>query len=213
MIPVTRSMTMTRLMRIRACVLAAALMALPCAATAGPLSQAERDGAVKHLAETRQKFLDSIDGLSDAQWTFKAGPDRWSIAEVAEHIAISESTILQLIREKILSAQPAPPEARQPDEKVIAGVTDRTERFQAPEFLRPTNRWSTRDALVKDFLAARDTTTTYVQTTSDDLRGHAAPHPVLKTLDGYQWVLLLSAHSARHTAQIEEVKTSAGYPK
>ena len=26
------------------------------------------------------------------------------------------------------------------------------------------------------------------------------------------WILLLSGHAARHTAQIEEVKTSAGYP-
>jgi hypothetical protein len=53
---------------------------------------------------------------------------------------------------------------------------------------------------------------TYVKTTTDDLHGHAGPHPVFKMLDGYQWVLLLSGHSARHTAQIEEVKASAGYP-
>jgi len=51
-----------------------------------------------------------------------------------------------------------------------------------------------------------------VKTTTDDLHGHAGPHPVFKMLDGYQWVLLLSGHSARHTAQIEEVKTNAGYP-
>lgn len=191
----------------------AAVLLVPSAAAAGPLTDQERDVALKHLAETRQKFLDSIGSLTDAQWTFKAGPDRWSIAEVAEHIAISESSILQLIREKIMSA-PAPPDAtRAPDEKVIAWVTDRSERFQAPEFLRPTNRWSTRDALAKDFIAARQTTVDYVKTTADDMRAHAAPHPVLKTLDAYQWLLLLSAHTARHTAQIEEVKASAGYPK
>ena len=64
----------------------------------------------------------------------------------------------------------------------------------------------------RDFLAAREKTTAYVKTTTDDLHGHSAPHPVFKMLDGYQWVLLLSGHSARHTAQIEEVKASAGYP-
>ena len=67
--------------------------------------------------------------------------------------------------------------------------------------------------MVNAFTAARDTTVDYVKTTADDMRAHAAPHPVLKTLDGYQWLLLLSAHTARHTTQIEEVKTSAGYPK
>ena len=182
-------------------------------AAAQPLSQQERDSLVKHLEQTRQAFVVSVSGLSDAQWTFKAGPDRWSIAEVAEHIAISETTIHQLVTDQVLKA-PAVPRNPNPvsDEALLAGLLDRTSKFQAPEMLKPTNRWASRDALVKDFLAAREKTATYVKTTTDDLRGHAGPHPVFKMLDGYQWLLLLSGHSARHTAQIEEVKTATGYP-
>jgi hypothetical protein len=78
--------------------------------------------------------------------------------------------------------------------------------------LRPTNRWATRDALTNDFIAAREKTTAYAKGTTDDLHGHSAPHPAFKMLDGYQWMLLLSGHSARHTAQINEVKESQGYP-
>ena len=52
-----------------------------------------------------------------------------------------------------------------------------------------------------------------VKETKDDLRGHGMPHPVLKTLDGYQWVLLIAGHSARHTAQIDEVKADPKFPK
>jgi hypothetical protein len=192
-------------------VLAFSLSAVP--TYAQPLTQQERDSLVKHLGQTRQAFLESISGLSDAQWTFKAGPDRWSIAEVAEHIAISETTILHLVTDQIMKG-PTVPRSADPvsDEKLLAGLLDRTSKFQAPEMLKPTNRWATRDALTKDFLAAREQTATYVRTTTDDLHGHAGPHPVFKTLDGYQWVLLLSGHSARHTAQIQEVKASAGYP-
>ncbi len=183
-------------------------------AAAQQLTEQDRMTLQKHLQQTRQAFLESISGLSDAQWTYKAGPDRWSIAEVAEHIAISETTILQLVTEKVLKS---PPFQRDPngmsDEKLIAGLMDRTNRFQAPEMLRPTNRWTTRDALAKDFIAARDKTEAYVKATTDDLHGHGGPHPVFKMLDGYQWVLLLSAHSGRHTAQINEVKESPGYPK
>jgi len=32
-------------------------------------------------------------------------------------------------------------------------------------------------------------------------------------MDGYQWILLLSAHSRRHTAQLNEVKANANFPK
>lgn len=44
------------------------------------------------------------------------------------------------------------------------------------------------------------------------LRGHVIPHPFLGPWDGYQWILAAGAHGARHTAQIEEVKASAGFP-
>src|SRR5687767_6626707 len=173
--------------------------------SAQTLTAQQRDSLLKHLEQTRQAFLDSIAGLSEAQWTFRGGQDRWSIAEVAEHIAISETTILQIVQDQILKKQaivrnPSPI----PDEKLLAWLLDRTSKFQAPEMLKPTNRWATRDALVKDFVTARDKTVAYVKTTTDDLHGHGGPHPVFKMLDGYQWVLLLSGHSARHTAQIQE---------
>jgi len=178
------------------------------------LAQTDRDAGVKYLEETRAKFLASIDGLSDAQWTFKAGPDRWSIAETAEHIAVSEGIILQLVTDRIMKAPKVPADpARATDAKVIEVITDRSGKAQAPEMLKPTNRWPTRAALTQDFEVARKRTIEYIRTTQDDLRGHAMAHPVMQTIDGYQWVLLLAAHSARHTAQIEEVKTAAGYPK
>jgi hypothetical protein len=193
-------------------ILAFALSLVP--AGAQSLTQPERESLLKHLDQTRKAFLASIDGLSEAQWTFRAGPDRWTIAEVAEHIAISETTLLGLVTDRILKspAVPRDPNAVS-DEKLLASVVDRSSKFQAPEILKPTNRWATRDALTKDFVTAREKTAAYVKGTTDDLHGHAAPHPVFKTLDGYQWVLLLSGHAARHTAQIEEVKTAAGYPR
>ena len=191
-----------------ACVLAAA----PASAQQAAAEQ-DRAKAAAHLEETRTRFLKSIEGLSDAQWKYKPSPETWSIAEVAEHIAISESTILTLVQTKMLAAPGPKAEERHPDEKIIAGVVDRTSKFQAPEMLRPANKYATKDDLVKDFNASRDKTIEFVKTAKEDLRAHGGPHPVLKTLDAHQWILLISAHSARHTAQIEEVKASAGYPK
>src|SRR5262245_66514785 len=57
------------------------------------LTDQERAEAVKYFEDTRQNFLDAIKGLSEAQWRYKAGPDRWSIAEVAENIDVSEATL------------------------------------------------------------------------------------------------------------------------
>lgn len=53
----------------------------------------------------------------------------------------------------------------------------------------------------------------YIRTTNDDLRDRFFDHPVLGPMEGYQWLLLIATHSARHTAQIEEVKADPNFPK
>jgi len=179
------------------------------------LTQQERDAALKQFQTTRDNFLKAISGLSQKQWTFKPAPDRWSVAEVAEHITVSESTIFGVVQK--LMASPAAPEKREQvkgkDEMILTRMPDRSHKAHAPEILKPTGRWSNEAELVKAFEAARSSNIEYIRTTNDDLRDHFFDHPAFGTLDGYQWLLLLSGHTARHTAQIEEVKADPNFPK
>src|ERR1700733_8282372 len=175
----------------------------------------EPASALQQFQTTRDNFLKSIAGLSQKQWTFKPAPDRWSVAEVAEHITISESSIFALVQKAMQS--PAAPEKRDQvkgkDEMILQRVPDRSHKAQAPEFLRPTGRWATEADLTKAFEDARASNMNYIRTTNHGLRDHFFDHPVFGTLDGYQWLLLLSAHSERHTEQIEEVKADPNFPK
>jgi hypothetical protein len=188
------------------------------AATPAPttLSPEERAAALTSLQATHDAFLKSIAGLSEKQWRFKPVPDRWSVAEVAEHIAVSESAIFGLVQTKFMTS-PADPAKRAEvagkDQIIMERVPDRSHKAQAPEFLKPTNRWATEAELTKAFEDSRKATMDYIRTTNDDLRDHFGPHPVLGTLDAYQWILLISAHSERHTKQIEEVKADPNFPK
>jgi len=201
-------------MRLKVSAAFCATIMVAAASAAQPAgAQKDREAAVTYLEETRSAFLKSIENVSEAQWKYKPSPTIWSVAEVAEHIAISEETILGLITTQMIKAPAPKPGEGISDEKLIASITDRTQKAQAPEMLRPANKWATKDALVKDFNAARDRTIEWVKTTPEDLRAHAAPHPLFGPLDTHQWLLLLAGHSSRHTAQIEEVKTSAGSSK
>ena len=56
------------------------------ATSAESLTQADRDKAMQYLESTRQGVIDATKGLSEAQWNFKAAPDRWSIAECFAHM-------------------------------------------------------------------------------------------------------------------------------
>ena len=180
-----------------------------------PLTAEERAFALQQFQTTHDNFLKSIAGLSQKQWTFKPAPDRWSVAEVAEHITVSESTIFGLVQ-KAMQA-PATPEKREQvkgkDQMLLERLPDRSHKAQAPEMLRPTGRWATEADLTKAFEDARKANMDYIRTTNGDLRDHFFDHPVFGALDGYQWMLLISAHSARHTAQILEVKADPNFPK
>lgn len=66
--------------------------------------------------------------------------------------------------------------------------------------------------LSKSFEDARATNMHYISTTKDDLRDHFFDHPAFGTLDGYQWLLLISATQPAHGA-IEEVKADPDFPK
>ncbi len=196
--------------------LAASCVALCIAASAygQSLAQPDRERALKHLQSTKQSILDATRGLSEAQWNFKPAPDRWSVAEVVEHIAAAEDMLFGLITEQVMKAPPRPEgeDVKAIDDLVLSKVPDRTNKAQAPEPLKPTNRYGSPDAAVKHFVESRNRTINFLQKT-EDLRAHAADSPLGKKLDAYQWILFISAHSERHTKQLNEVKADPNFPK
>lgn len=198
-----------------ACAASALAQTSPAPGGTGPLTKDERERAINYLKETQKDFLAAIDGVSDAQWKFKAAPDRWSIAETAEHIATAEDFIWARVNEMMKA--PANPERRAEtqgkDKMIYDEIPDRSHKAQAPEPLKPTGKFATREELVKHFREVRAKEIAFLEQTKEDLRSHIADNPALDAMDAYQWVIFNGAHSKRHTAQIEEVKTDAKYPK
>lgn len=183
------------------------------------LTQEERDHAVAELEGSKKAFLDATKGLSTAQWSFKAAPERWSVAECSEHIALAEGFIFGLVTERIIKA-PANPEKRDAakgkDDLIVKMLQDRSHKATAPEPIDPVKHGvMTLEESVKLFQDSRAHTIEYIKTTQEDLRDHLFDHPVpaIGTLDGYQWILLISGHTRRHTAQILEVKADPNFPK
>ena len=198
---------------------ALALLLAACSAVvakAQGVSQADKDHALQYLESTKKGVLDATKGLSEAQWNFKPAPERWSVAEVMEHLAAAEDLLRGMTQEQVMKtpAIPArdPAELKKIDESVIAMVPDRSHKADAPEPLRPTNRFGSPAEAQKHFLESRATTEEYLKSTPD-LRAHAVDSPMGMKLDGYEWVLLIAGHSERHTKQMLEVKADRDLPK
>ena len=192
----------------------AVLLYISIAASSQTLTQADRDHAMKYLESTKQGVLDATSGLSDAQWNFKPAPDRWSVAEVAEHIAATEGYLRGMVVEKVMTAPPRAEaeDVKAIDDMVLTAIPDRSQKRQAPEPLKPTNRFGSPQGALKAFTESRQQTEDFLKG-HDDLRAHAIDSPMGKKLDAYEWVLFIAAHSDRHTKQILEVKADPNFPK
>ena len=177
------------------------------------LTEAERKFAVDHLNQTRADLLAAVQGLSETQLNFKPAPDRWSVLECVQHITLASQGLFGFMQGTLKTPNDSGFKSGVTDEQFIKSVEDRSAKFQAPEPFKPVHSpYKNLDETLKAFNAGRDSLITYVNTTSDDLRGHIAKMP-FGNIDAYQIILLISAHTNRHTQQLNEVKADPNFPK
>jgi uncharacterized damage-inducible protein DinB len=136
--------------------------------------------------------------------------DRWSVAEVLDHLFLVEESIALRIKQ-LVAEQGATGVGAERDSTSVAPtfdsafMLDRSRKRVAREAMQPRSGADAAAAWTR-LEAARQVTKDILR----ELDGMAlsevsAPHPVLGSLNGYQWFLLLAAHEGRHADQIREI--------
>ena len=183
------------------------------------LTTSEIDEARRYLDQARENVLSATEGLSDAQWNYRPASGGWSIAEIVEHMGIIQERILGPFSQALAES----PESNSADSEIIDTIintkfADRSRKFNAPEFVRPTGQWTPAESLNR---LSRNTARLIERLESTPgLRQRRIPSPPLnaitegayKLMDGYQWILAAAAHNERHTKQILEVKAETKFP-
>ena len=172
------------------------------------LTSDERSAAISELEDSRRRLLAAIDGLTQEHWGRRPSEGAWSIAECVEHVGAAELPLERLFASGL---REDPPEEerrkiREKDAWVRSYLRDRSEKGESPERIRPKGRFATREEAVASFEERRAANIAWVRATTEPLRDRFGPHPFAGIIDGYQWVLFLSAHCDRHAAQIQEIR-------
>jgi hypothetical protein len=186
------------------------LSALPLAA--GPLTDQERTLLLTQLDKSAKIFRTSLEGVSEAQWNFKPAPDRWSIAECAEHVVTVDDMSFGFASQQLLKMPPPASPQKVSDEEVLSGAADRTTKVKTAPFLEPKGKYPNKAAVLDSFNQSVAKIAAYVKSTQDDLRGHGFQSPG-GYRDAFQMLLTLAGHAERHAQQIAEVKADPKYPK
>ncbi len=175
-------------------------------------TEKDREFALKYLNETKADYLAQLEGLNEQQLNFRPAEGRWTIAEIAEHITVVETALFDSMTApgaaRVLKCDDVP---RIADTALILAITNRSQKFAAPEPVRPNGRWKTRAALISSFEKTRSTTIDYVKNNKADLRSTFVQSP-MGMVDSLQGILFISGHAERHLAQLKEVKADGKFP-
>ena len=198
----------------------AVAMMLTASAANAQTTKAEKDALIKLLKQSKDDLHKTVKGLNEEQLKWKPAPERWSVRECVEHLALAEDFLKQLIHEKVMVAPAAPgkktaAQIKEGDDMLYQRIPDRSQKAQAPEPTRPggTTNWNNFKDVLSSFDTRRKATIEEVKSSKEDLRAHMMDSPIVKEMDAYQWYLLIALHTQRHTAQAKEVIATAGFPE
>jgi len=173
-----------------------------------PPVETERESLLDGLRATRDALLTGCSGITDLQGKFKPAPDRWSIEECAEHIALVEHGVLARLTQEATPAERVVRPERQAELRERAG--NRSTKRQAPDRARPTGRFGSLQSALERFAANREKTIAYVSSCEADLHAGSIAHP-LGAMTPHEFIVFMTTHTLHHLQQIAEIQKSPGY--
>ena len=174
---------------------------------------------VDRISHNREKLLQSVSGLSDAQLNHKSDGNAWSVSDVLNHVSLVDEANAKLTSNMLKRARAdnLPPDPS-PDGSELHSMDDvfarmGTSKFQAPEFVAPHSHSSVEASLARLNASRERMLANVEQLDGFDLSGLTYPHPFAGPLNTYQWVLMAGAHEHRHAEQINRIKSQPGFPE
>lgn len=175
--------------------------------------QDEKEFLLNYYTESQQLLLENVQGLSEAQMNYKPSEEEWSINEILEHVILTEKALFNSSQELLLLA--ANPERKEEikmsDQDFLDGMTNRNSKFKTTPELEPSGVYNNSEDALREFRAQRDEITRFISNSSQELRDYISDSP-FGPMDSYQTFLFIAGHTNRHVQQIEEVKTTPGFP-
>ncbi|HEX9918472.1 MAG TPA: DinB family protein [Pyrinomonadaceae bacterium] len=173
----------------------------------------------------RRELSARVENLSEAQQTFRPAEGAWSVAEIIDHLSITEQNMVQLIGMLLKKCEGAAAASNAGDggdvgdaRTASAGALPfqpftldnfleqvREVKLTAPERVRPGGNVSLAEALanLQRTRAAIDAMRPRLE--AAELGAATYPHPAFGEFNTAQWLAFIGHHESRHLRQIEKL--------
>jgi DinB superfamily len=160
-------------------------------------------------ALAREHLRTLLSGISDAESVVRPDGEKWSIADVVEHVSLVETAIGRICAMLLAKAEA---DGRTGDNAVkisdnFIGKSDEIARVkvEAPERVHPTGEKTMAESMatIDDNQRLLDE----MRPLFDSLDGneYKFPHPFFGDISAIEWLALVGGHKQRHAKQIEKI--------
>ena len=170
---------------------------------------------VDYLGATRASLLELVAEVPADRFAERPAPDRWSAAELLEHLARVETSCARVIAKRVAEARERGVGAETEESSVLGALDalpllDRTKRLEAPELVAPAGGFTREQALAAISTSRADLLRAITEAEGVALGAVRYTHIRLGELDLYQWILFVGKHEERHSRQLEEITAQLG---
>jgi DinB superfamily len=157
----------------------------------------------------RAQLKETVSNLTDEQANFLPEGEKWTAANIVEHLAMVEYGMTQIFGKLLSKAQEnggkASGEAKISEEFLQKLVQGREQKFQAPERVHPSGQVSIAESLAKMDENRQRLEELRPIFESVECADYKFPHPAFGELTAHEWLALLGGHEMRHLKQIEKL--------
>ncbi|MEL6254601.1 MAG: DinB family protein [Bacteroidota bacterium] len=169
------------------------------------MTSKQRTTCLKYLRESTNAVLQALTNIPAEQFSIRLSENRWSAADVVEHLLKVESFIIdnlsQVGPDPVNSAMVVTPT----DEEVLKKASDAGQKSKARTESLPTGMFTQKTEAVKAFKERRQKSEEFIASTNANLSSFTFPHPRMGLMNGTNWLVFVSGHSLKHVPQLVSI--------
>lgn len=157
-----------------------------------------------------EALLQRLDSLTDESLSFKAGPDKWSIIQVVEHLVIAEKGLLQELSTHI-PVSTLDPDAKTPEKhQIVIKVMQRDIEVDVPhESLEPHGNIALADLLIQWREIRKKLPGLLAEIQPEKIDDPVFQHPFGGPLDIGDTLQFFEVHFDNHMRQVDKILAKA----
>jgi len=177
-------------------------------------TEADRKYLLDNLIRSKEEVMKETNGLTREQWNFKESPDRWSINQIVEHIALWELMFMHEIS-GALAMEPNSTFPYAPDSVYLDQDPKGLKKNSALDYTKPFsfaiplgNNEGKNNVIW--LTTMRNESIDYLKKETKNIR---LQYDYCAGANVHQYYMMIFSHTDRHLRQIRKVKVHPNYPK